>query len=62
MIAVKACIKIIVIPGCNATGNSNGHTGHVDEQVNLILHHASQGNQQVISKHGSVVSEGLAFA
>jgi hypothetical protein len=48
---VKTRIVIIIKKANYAAGNGNSHAKNIDKQVQLVLHHASKGDEQKIFNH-----------
>ena len=50
---IKGGIVLIGKIANDAAGNGNTHTQNIDDNEQLVLHHAAKGNEQIVSYHGS---------
>lgn len=48
MVLIKAGVEIIIKISDNAAGNGSAHSKNVDEDVQLVLHHVTDGNEELV--------------
>ena len=58
---IKGRIVLICKVANDAYGNGHTHTEYIDDDEQLVLHHAAKGDQEIIFNHTGHLSKGIPY-